>query len=99
MYNTRGKSYIGQTQRNIGIRLKEHKDAILKENEDYSGIAKHIIQNETGSCAIKDYKMLHTNVKNTQLDFLESLEIHKNKNNVNLNSGAYPSCESFKYLL
>src|SRR5215467_9467952 len=96
---TCGKSYIGQTQRNIGIRFKEHKDAILKENLDYSGIAKHIILNETGSCGIKGHKMLHTNVRNTQLDFLESLEIHKNKNNVNLNSGVYVSCESFKYLL
>ena len=92
-------TYVGQTRRNLGTRLKEHREAINRGDLDYSGVSKHMLENATGVCGLQNANLLHSGIKYNQLDFLESLEIRKHNNNMNLNSGFYTTCESFKYLL
>ena len=58
-----------------------------------------MLENTTGTCNFQDANLIHSGIKYNQLDFLESLEIKKHNNNMNLNSGVYTTCESFKYLL
>lgn len=71
------KFYIGQTGRSFENRIKEHKRSYLK-NYNNSHYATHLLND---SHKFDDnFKILHYENKLEKLNFLENMEIFKNKN-------------------
>lgn len=85
--------YIGQTGRNVGVRVKEHKNSI-RDIKRVTGIAEHCIDN-CHMINTTSVKILHVEEKGKRLDLLEQLEIMKainhNKNITNDKSVVQPS--------
>lgn len=67
--------YIGQSGRNISIRIKEHKMNIVN-NKRATGFAEHCLNNGHLFNS-NDVKILHNTNKGKRLDLLEILEIKK----------------------
>lgn len=71
--------YIGQTGRNFSIRFKEHLNA-FKKGKKTSTFANHALDNN--HCFDESsLSVIHLAEKGLRLTILESLEIHKQKNN------------------
>ena len=75
------KTYIGQTGRNFGKRLKEHQSSFIKGKTD-SNYANHLL--EYNHNFNHNFEILHTEKKGFKLNLLESLEINKLKSSKNL---------------
>ena len=67
--------YIGQTGRKINKRIKEHCHSILN-NVKNTAISTHCMENNH-FLDTDNVKLLHTENKGKQLNFLEQLEIKK----------------------
>ena len=80
--------YIGQTGRNLDIRIKEHVKSI-NNLQHSSGLATHCIVNNH-KINENSIKLLHRETKGRRLNYIEQLEILKsvkNENNVNDQQG------------
>lgn len=71
--------YIGRTNRNFEVRVKEHLRALNGNSE--SEFADHLINNNHNFDINHGLKILHTGYKASQINNLEILEIRKNVNN------------------
>jgi len=78
---TCSKIYIGRTGRTFRTRISEHKNSFLKNKTD-STYAEHLIKENH---SFNDsFDILHVEQKSLKLNLLETLEINKQKNSVNL---------------
>jgi hypothetical protein len=79
------KVYIGQTTRNLGIRIKEHKDYLRLGHPEKSGIANHAFEKD--HCITwNDAKIISQPKTAFSLNWTEAIEIIKHPNNTNQNS-------------
>ncbi|KAJ8940451.1 hypothetical protein NQ318_007152 [Aromia moschata] len=80
---TCGKSYIGQTERSIQCRIKEHQRHTRLGNTDKSAIVEHVHTNENHKIDYENIRMLDKTTRYYPRIIRESLDIMKNNNNFN----------------
>ncbi|KAJ8951756.1 hypothetical protein NQ318_012607 [Aromia moschata] len=85
--STCGKSYIGQTERSIQCRSKEHQRHTRLGNTDKSAIAEHVHTNENHKIDYETIRVLDKTTRYYPRIIRESLEIIKNNNNFNREDG------------
>lgn len=82
--------YIGQTRRSLKVRKREHLSYIHNIEAYRSGLAEHIITQQH-SISDENFKLIETESNANRLNVLESLHIHRNRNNVNRDTGPHYS--------
>ncbi|XP_018577017.1 uncharacterized protein LOC108915468 [Anoplophora glabripennis] len=81
-----GKVYIGQTGRHINTRLKEHKSHLKNNNWEKSAIAQH--RADIGHTVdLSEANMVVREIRFWPRLYREALEIYRNPNNFNRDSG------------
>ena len=91
---TCGKVYIGETQCRLGTRIKEHKDACVKDLTDKSTIAEHARTNDH-PINWAETKILQRANRAMELVLKESLSIHMTPEDTHFNQDSeyeLPDC-------
>jgi hypothetical protein len=78
--------YIGETERDYTVRIKEHENAIRSNNVQISPVALHMI-NEDHHLDTTSYKLIHREPRKFYRKFKEALHIKNTTNKMNISKG------------
>ena|SRR5665811_657668 len=78
--------YVGQTRRNLDIRLKEHARD-LRKMKDTSAVAQHIKDNPTHRINFQNASLIHIEPRCFPRKFMEGLFINAESEAMNQNDG------------